>query len=178
MKTSSGSLRRSVLFVALVASLGAAFWTHWNEGQSLQDDVVQAVSPVQSRATDATTENLGLTNAAALVSSSDFPERGAIKVSADPFSPLAIAPIAAPVPVIVAAVAAPPPSAPALPFQYVGKLEQSLKTVVYLNRGADSYSVLPGDNIDANYRFVGIEGDNLVFLYLPLSQRQTLPFGP
>jgi hypothetical protein len=49
--------------------------------------------------------------------------------------------------------------------------------VVYLVRGNETFSVSPGDAIDASYQFVGFEGETLVFKYIPLSERKTLATG-
>lgn len=119
--------------------------------------------------------------------------RAQATVQVDPFAPLAVALPPPPKPVAPPPVVA--PTAPPLPFQYLGKMDASPKSsaakpgtkeavaassgvVVFLGRGNESFSVSAGDSIDANYRFVGIEGDVLVFLYLPLSERQTLQIGP
>jgi len=111
-------------------------------------------------------------------------------VLSDPFAPLAVELPPAPKPVVAPVIA--PPSAPVLPFLYAGKFEQPVpknsadpelqgrtsQTVVYLTRGNESFAVSSGDAIDASYRFVGLEGETLVFLYLPLSTKQTLNIGP
>ncbi len=128
------------------------------------------------------------------------PLRDKSTVLTDPFAPLAVVmPVQAAAPAAPVVVAA--PAAPPLPFQYAGKFEQpapkpvgnsggsaqgksdashgtDTQTVVYLTRGNDSYAVLPGDAIDASYQFVGIEGETLVFMYLPLATRQTMPLPP
>lgn len=117
--------------------------------------------------------------------------RSRVPVTLDPFAPLAV--IEPPKP----KTPEPPkvvevPKAPPLPFQYMGKLVDSessvnsggasspttpKKVVVYLVRGNETFSVSPGDAIDASYQFVGFEGETLVFKYIPLSERQTLATG-
>jgi hypothetical protein len=205
-------LRRAVLPLALIASIAATLWTYRNEQQDVMDENVQLVhsnaptgvvvsgtnleviaTPARAtingphRLKDQVVEEMAATPNSSI--------RNAAKVLLDPFAPLAVALPAPPKPVAVAVLAA--PVAPTLPFQYMGRLEQSqkalpgkadsknsvgtangTKTVVYLARGDESFSVSAGENIDANYRFVGIEDDALVFIYLPLSLRQTLPVGP
>lgn len=118
--------------------------------------------------------------------------RSRVPVTLDPFSPLAVIepprPKTPEPPKVVEV-----PKAPPLPFQYMGKLVDSessvnsggatspatpKKVVVYLVRGNETFSVSPGDAIDASYQFVGFEGDTLVFKYIPLSERQTLATGP
>lgn len=206
--------RRILLLLALGTSVALSVWTYWREQQAQSDDEVVMVRPSHSHSANEKSNHVpgqsvitkidGPSDLSPQVvasnSSPDTAERAAAKVLLDPFAPLAImlppALKPAPAPPLVIAL----PTAPALPFQYVGKLEQPRKvapteagskgnvkdaisagvnqTIVYLTRGNDSYSVSAGESIDNIYRFVGIEGDALVFEYLPLAQRQTLPIGP
>ncbi len=70
------------------------------------------------------------------------------------------------------------PTAPPLPFAYMGKLqEESGRLIIYLAKGEQTYSVSPGDVIDDTYRIDGIESGQLVMTYLPLTVKQTLPIG-
>lgn len=206
--------RSIILLLTLGISIGLSAWTYWSGQQAQSDDEVVPVHPSHSHSTNekpnrvpgqsVTTKSDGpsdrLPQIAGTESSPDTAERVAAKVLLDPFAPLAImlppALKPAPAPTVVIASL----TAPTLPFQYMGKLEQvrksganasttkggsndamsagTMQTIVYLARGNDSYSVSAGENIDSIYRFVGIEGDALVFEYLPLAQRQTLPIGP
>lgn len=76
----------------------------------------------------------------------------------------------------VAAAAPAPPQAPPLPFTYHGMLEQpGGQWIVQLARGSDFLLAGKGDTIDGVYRVEGIENNQLVFRYLPLALRQTLP---
>lgn len=70
------------------------------------------------------------------------------------------------------------PTAPPLPFAYMGKFqEESGRLIIYLAKGEQTYSVSPGDVIDDTYRIDGIESGQLVMTYLPLTVKQTLPIG-
>lgn len=73
----------------------------------------------------------------------------------------------------------PKPSAPPLPFQFVGKTEEpgSGKPAVYLSAGSEFYTVAIGDKFAANYKLERIEHGALVIRYLPLSIIQTLSIG-
>ena len=201
--------RRFVLLLALIASIAATLWSYRNEQHSVSDESVHLVTSIERKSLVAADINLearaasvpttinapGLPNGQALSQVSTVPERAdrmAAKVLLDPFAPLAVAPPPLPRPEPAPIVTA--PTAPPLPFKYMGRLDQpkkflnglanpkttqgaqdTLNTVVYLARGEEAFSVSAGESVDANYRFVGIEGENLVFMYLPLSQRQTLP---
>ncbi|MCL2591313.1 MAG: hypothetical protein FWD67_10685 [Betaproteobacteria bacterium] len=69
------------------------------------------------------------------------------------------------------------PSAPPLPFQYMGKTEDADggKTVFYLVHGNEFYAVSPGEEFAGSYRFERVEHTALVIQYLPLSIDQNLP---
>lgn len=70
------------------------------------------------------------------------------------------------------------PTAPPMPFTYMGKLqEESGRLIIYLVKGEQTYSVSPGDVIDDTYRIDGIQGGQIVMTYLPLTVKQTLPIG-
>lgn len=74
----------------------------------------------------------------------------------------------------------PKPTAPPLPFKYMGALEdtgQGGKTMVYLAKGNDSFQVAVGDKFADGYQLEKIERGQLVIRYLPLSILQTLSTG-
>ena len=88
---------------------------------------------------------------------------------------------AAPQPVAVA-VAAPAhqakpaaPSAPALPFRYVGRSTEEGRVAVFLEKGRENYSVAQGEQAGRYYRIERITDASITFTYLPLGERQTLP---
>lgn len=72
---------------------------------------------------------------------------------------------------------APQPTAPPLPFRYVGQLEGKDGLVVFLARGSDLLSVKPGEQLDPNYRLETVTPERLTLVYLPLGERQTLAAG-
>jgi hypothetical protein len=91
---------------------------------------------------------------------------------ADPFAPRSFAP---PPQAVVARAAAPEaPSAPPLPFTYIGRLIQDGKTEVFVVRGDELISIAAGQNIDAQYRVDAISEARIAFTYLPLRTRQSL----
>ena len=70
------------------------------------------------------------------------------------------------------------PSAPPLPFTYLGRYtDGNDKTVYFVTRDDRVYDVRPGEVIDAIYSVESIENGQLVFLYKPLNTRQALPLG-
>jgi hypothetical protein len=72
----------------------------------------------------------------------------------------------------------PKPTAPPLPFTYIGKLEEEGgRWTVYLAKGEQSYVVKKGETFDNVYKLEGLENGNLVIQYIPLSIKQFLPIG-
>ncbi len=70
----------------------------------------------------------------------------------------------------------PPPSAPALPFVYLGTLNpDAAKPQVFISNGDRLLIVSPGEVIDGTYRFESIAATGALFTYLPLNQQQVMP---
>ena len=73
--------------------------------------------------------------------------------------------------------AAPPPkpTAPPLPFAYLGKVIEDGKLSVFLARGGENLTVGPGDTIGGEYRVEAVTDSEIRFTYLPLKTKQSLP---
>ncbi|MNR57384.1 hypothetical protein D3C85_1781530 [compost metagenome] len=69
------------------------------------------------------------------------------------------------------------PTAPALPFQFVGRLDDRDDQQVFLQSGEKLYVVRRGDVIDDLYRIEQISATELSLVYLPLHLSQTLSVG-
>jgi hypothetical protein len=70
-----------------------------------------------------------------------------------------------------------PPTAPPVPYAYVGTYTTGGAAVFYLSRGDKMLQARQGDVLEGVYRFEGLSGGQLAFVYLPLNIRQTLPAG-
>lgn len=68
----------------------------------------------------------------------------------------------------------PPPSAPPLPFKYLGRMVDGGKVVVFLERNQDSLSAAAGDTLDNIYQVESIGESAVHFVYLPLGAKQAL----
>jgi len=66
------------------------------------------------------------------------------------------------------------PVAPPLPFRYLGKMLDEGKLAVFLARGEESLSVHAGQTI-GEYRVDKVTENEVVFTYLPLKTKQSLP---
>lgn len=91
----------------------------------------------------------------------------------DPFAPKSFA---APAPAGARAANAPPqkPSAPPLPFRYLGKVIEDGKLSIFLARDDKSYSVASPQALDHEYRVDKVSETSVTFTYLPLRAKQTL----
>jgi hypothetical protein len=96
--------------------------------------------------------------------------RGAAAPQADLFARRSFVPARA----RQAAAAAPAPSAPPLPFRYIGQLIEDGKLEIILLRGAEHLTIAEPGALDAQYRVDALSETSIAFTYLPLNTRQTL----
>jgi hypothetical protein len=72
----------------------------------------------------------------------------------------------------------PPPQAPPFPYTFVGSYAPTGEQPVYFLAKADRViDAHVGDRLDGIYAFESAESGNLVFNYLPLNIRQSVPTG-
>ena len=67
------------------------------------------------------------------------------------------------------------PTAPALPFQYFGRVTENGKTEVFVMHGEELVAIEKGKTI-GEYRVDQIAESSISFTYLPLKTKQTLDF--
>jgi hypothetical protein len=94
------------------------------------------------------------------------------KKGVDPFAPRSFSPPEAQASAQPAK--AQKPVAPPLPFRYLGKMIEDGKLAVFLARGDESLSVRAGQKV-GEYRVDKVTDSEVVFTYLPLKQKQSLP---
>jgi hypothetical protein len=71
----------------------------------------------------------------------------------------------------------PKPTAPPLPFSYLGRYQESQAPVIMLVKGERIYTVSAGEVIDNIYRVEGVSNGRVELTYLPLNIKQTLDTG-
>lgn len=71
----------------------------------------------------------------------------------------------------------PKPTAPPLPFQYLGKLTDNGETRVFLSHQGKHLIARVGDVLNNSYRVEKIEGGKMTLLYQPLKETQILAIG-
>ncbi len=70
------------------------------------------------------------------------------------------------------------PSAPPLPFSFIGSFEQEgAATLYFLVKGDRVYDVSIGDKIEGTYSVDSVSNGQLMFTYLPLKSSQGLRLG-
>jgi len=83
-----------------------------------------------------------------------------------------------PAPVVMEPVVPPKPTAPPLPFTFMGSYTPNgSPQVFFLTNGDKVYDVHVGDTIDNTYTIDSFSNGQLVFTYKPLNQQQQLPTG-
>ncbi len=88
------------------------------------------------------------------------------------------APVPVPVPAAPLQAAPPaPPSAPPLPFRFLGRYRDGEQQLAMLAGGDKLYLVAPGDTIEGTYRVDRVAGPAIALTYLPLMLTQTLATG-
>jgi hypothetical protein len=71
-----------------------------------------------------------------------------------------------------------PPSAPLLPFMFIGRMIDGHDVILFLSKNSRQYAVKMNDILDDTYRVDKITDDSLVLTYLPMNIQQTLAFNP
>lgn len=66
------------------------------------------------------------------------------------------------------------PTAPALPFQYLGKLTENRRLQVFLMKDASLYTVAAGQVLENLYKVERVTEESVTFTYLPLGTSQIL----
>lgn len=70
------------------------------------------------------------------------------------------------------------PTAPPLPFTYLGKIIDGGRLAVFLARGDEHYIVEAGQTIEKRYKVEQVTETAVIFTYLPMRTRQTLTIPP
>jgi hypothetical protein len=163
--------RRLVLGVGLCMTLAASLWVSQGEEAESAPDSAVATRPDPAR--QPSRRDVSVDSTPLLL------DRLARRAPADPNQDAFAGRswVAPPPPVVEAPPAA--PSAPPLPFTYIGKMQEGETgpLTIYLAQGEQAYSVKKGDVIDKTYRVESMDATHIVLTYLPLAVKQTLTFG-
>ena len=173
--------RRRALLLAVLAILALVTAVYVTESVQ-QSRAREAAAGLQEARTRAIARAHALSKAkkAAVAAPKSLLSTGRVSAStqsADLFAPHSWY-VAPPPPAPVAAEAPAAPTAPPLPYTYVGSYAPNGERATYfLARGDRVVDAHVGDKLDGSLLFEKVEGSQLVFNYLPLNIRQTLPAG-
>lgn len=103
------------------------------------------------------------------------PTAGFVTVAQQPVAPPPPPPAPPPVQEVMPAE---PPGPPAVPFAYLGQLQEDDRTVLFIQVGEDAVAVTPGDKLSSTWQLDSTGEDLLVFRHLPTQQTQTLRIAP
>lgn len=165
--------RNLLLGGLLVASLAAALWV------GSEDDSPEAETPRRARQNDragaptlaAAEQPAGIAGAEPAERPETEDESGDDEAAAariDPFRSKSwyIAPPPPP---------PPKPTAPPLPFRFLGRLVEDGETRIFLAQNNQNLSARVGDVINGTYSVEAIGDNGVQFIYLPLKETQVLP---
>ena len=170
--------RHNLLGLLLVISLVAFVWEKDKPSQQIVEPVKTPPGPSHKQASSSAQSSTGDSR-----SDGDLPDtpqhRPAKSIEKDPFGVRTwyVPPPPMPAPPEPAPITA---TAPALPFHFVGTLimDDGRKYIqlakVSTSSGTAQFLVTKGEMIDEKYRVEDIEGDKIVFVYVPLDTRQIL----
>lgn len=175
-------MNRRVLYVLLALSLGATVWLAFQpeEGDSGASPVAREVparAPLSAAA-------LGPGRAARAATPWPAPPKPRDATSwpmgNDALTAWAPPPSALPPPAVTRVVDATPPAptAPAFPYQLIGRLEGDGPPTALLNSPLRTLSVKAQDTIDGQWRVEAVLPTGVSLLWLPGGQKQTVSFRP
>ncbi|SEN26123.1 hypothetical protein SAMN04487857_112154 [Pseudomonas sp. ok272] len=168
------NIKRAVSWVAFFSVAAALTWVpeYFQSAEEGDDGLAVVASPAKN------------TPQGALPGTSDTGKTAAIRdlspvgdlFSARSWKPAAVLATVTEQPAYITPVV-PAPTAPPMPFQFVGRLEDRRDLQVFLQDGEKIYVVRKGDVIDETWRIDSISDVELSFVYLPLHLSQTLSVG-
>ena len=154
--------RQIVLGAALLATVGAAWWA-----STLEQEEPESTSAVQRGEAPRRNRPAAVAAPAGSLAALDAP-RPSLAEPPGLFAPRSLQPPPPPAP------PPPKPQAPALPFRFVGAVEEGGERAVFLLEGTQVRMVRAGDQLGSQYRVEKITPSSIEFTYLPLKERQIL----
>jgi len=167
--------RQLVLGLALAITLGAVWWAAGLDEGSTDTEVAvarsSAAKPASRRAGPAPRVDLSRLS----VVRNDYGDRAPAVFGLS--SQKALAQAQAEARAQAQRMAAPPPKprAPAMPYTYIGSLEEEGgQRMLFLLDGERLVTARVGDVLDSNYRVSAADADGITLIYLPLTETQRI----
>jgi hypothetical protein len=170
--------RRVMLVLALAATLLAVYFAPAKDDAVVQVVERPAVSDAAPRPVLAPTQPEGRRSAVAaevlgLRSRDDLDGDDSNLFASLSWEPPPATRVEAPPPTASEPVA---PRAPPAPLQLLGRYQEGDRTAMFATFNGDSVVLWPGENINPEWRVDAIEAGQVVLTYLPLGQKQSLPW--
>lgn len=159
--------RHLLLSMALLATLAATAWLAGDETPDVDPKAPRAAERRAARPRSAAEAAARVPDSQAL-RREPFVGEGANLFAAHSWQP------PPPPPPPAAAVA---PTAPPLPFRFLGQMNDGDQTVVFLASGNRTLLVRAGDTLDGTYQVESVGPPAVAFIYRPLNERQLLHYG-
>jgi len=165
--------RRWAIWLCLLAGTVAAmlYPTEPKQGEALSEAVVRTARAPQASAATVVAK-------ADQAANSDTERDALPKLEHDPFAPRGWTAPPPPPPPAPVAPPPPPPAAPAgppaLPFRFMGRLNDGGTEVVYLSHGEQTLVAKPGETLESTYKVLSVAAQRIDFEYLPTGDTQSL----
>jgi hypothetical protein len=169
--------RQRWLALALIVTLGAAFWPARDDAPD--DAEIVAASqpgPKPAPAPAAAEPAPGPTPTPGVAATA--PERFATAKAGNLFPKQTWVPPPPPPPKPPPPPPPPPPSPPPLPYTYLGSWAEAGQETLFLAQGDQVIHVRKGDVLAGSWRLDAVTPSQLVFTYLPLDMTRTLRIAP
>lgn len=170
--------RSLLLGSVLVASLAAAVWVGSEEEELAEDDRPRKTRPNDQARQPTAPRTMAAAEPAAGVAlpeasgqaEAEGTDGEAAETGIDPFRSKSWVITPPPPP-------PPKPTAPPLPFRFLGRLVEDGETRVFLAQQNQNLSARVGDVINGTYSVEAIGDTGVRFVYLPLKETQVLPLS-
>lgn len=160
--------RRAILGSLLAATLAAAWWVEDEEAAGAAVEAVGRRQPLTPESLPQASSPMGQT--VAIGSPPEGEASGSAESAIDPFRRKTWFVEPPPPP-------PPRPRAPPLPFRYLGQLQEGGEPRVFIDHQGRHLVIKAGDLIGGSYAVETVGAGQVVFVYLPLKERQVLPTG-
>jgi hypothetical protein len=161
--------RQAWLGAALLATLIATWWAATVETEPPAERQARKTPQARKARSKTTVAPMALSADALLLARAPIEAEGADLFAVKSFVP---PPPPAPPPP-----PPPKPTAPPLPFRYLGSLMEGDQSLVYVSEGARMHVLRVGEQVDRRYRVEAIDATRVTLTFLPLDQRQELLIG-
>lgn len=163
--------RQRLIFCALVATLIAMYFAPPKQSEELVE--ANKVHVDQVIKTTQAIEEPALQSKELLVDDRQWDTHKSQNLFPEKVKPIPVATLSMP----QIQMPPPAPTAPPLPFTYIGKVIEEGKPTVFVSKQQKNYFLKGGEIIEGIYKVDKVESGQVVFIYLPLETEQVMIIG-